>query len=220
MKSKSNIQELIDKFKTLSEQAAEIDFSAALLLGAKASMAQMNYRIFNTGKDMDGRPFGEYTGRKFKTSSRRFGYLDEDPLDKSVKKKLDAQKKRYEKNASDTGREDFTEYEKKRLTAGRQIQYKDLEFTGDLRRSIDVVKVSNTAVEVVFKDEENANKAEYQEVQVGEIRGGGKAPIFGQSDSEKELMDENIFEGLNQIYDSIFGNNPGFQLSTGSRSSE
>jgi hypothetical protein len=67
------------------------------------------------------------------------------------------------------------QYGKKRETAGRQTGYKDLEFEGSLRRSIEVARTDN---------EQTARIAGYQEQQVGKKRGGGIAPIFTLSQRE------------------------------------
>jgi hypothetical protein len=80
------------------------------------------------------------------------------------------------------------QYGKKRETAGRQTGYKDLEFEGSLRRSIETAKTDNKQVVIAIVNEQTAKIAGYQEQQVGKKRGSGVAPIFTLSQSEFEQV--------------------------------
>lgn len=197
----SNIDELIAKFSGISQE--DIDVSPALLVGVNAAAGQMRQRIFNEGKDAQGQPLGSYTGRK-----KRF----------SPKQKLTPAFQRRLKNSRIIGPEnqlgedfEFSEYEILRLSEGRQVRYKDLERTGTLRRGIVPIDqqdqssiVSKTRVVCSIPNDNLFKIARYQEEQVGKIRGGGKANIFTLSNSERDLMKENIREALKQLYVRVF----------------
>ena len=70
-------------------------------------------------------------------------------------------------------------YRKKRQKANRQTAYKDLEFNGDLRRSIQVAGRTDGAV-IGFVTARGRNIAGYQEEQTGRA-------IFGLSAAELAL---------------------------------
>lgn len=186
----SNIDELIEKFKKLQSEVGAIDFSSALLVGVNAAMGKMTYRIFNLGQDASGLDFGKYTGKRSGINKRTAARLEK----LNIAQDLDIE----------TG---LTAYEKKRLKAGRQISYKDLEFTGDLRRAIVVGVESNTRVICWIPNDQEYKIAKYQEQQIAEIQGASEpVKIFALSKDEEELMAENIIEALKQIYDRIFNN--------------
>lgn len=69
-------------------------------------------------------------------------------------------------------------YRKKRIKAGRQTGYKDLEFDGDLRRPIQTGERSTGAV-IGFTNDAARNIAVYQEEQTGK-------DIFGLAKTEIE----------------------------------
>lgn len=87
-------------------------------------------------------------------------------------------------------------YARKRDRAGRQIRRKDLEFTGTLRRSIEVVTINNTKAEIRITSDETADIARKQEQQIYNLRTGapanddnaGKVPIFELSKDEKDVV--------------------------------
>ncbi|CAH1002674.1 hypothetical protein LEM8419_03546 [Neolewinella maritima] len=76
------------------------------------------------------------------------------------------------------GRYRSRSYRKKRQKAGRQVDYKDLEFEGDLRRSIQVGARDDGAV-IGFTSVHSRRIAEYQETE----RQTGK-DIFGLNENE------------------------------------
>jgi hypothetical protein len=180
----SNIDELIEKFQGIQSKAANIDFSEALLVGVNAARAAMDFRIFNEGKDSNEVSLGAYTGKK-RNSRKKF---------------KNDQSKQFLIGGADTS---FTPYELKRVNRGRQIRYKDLEFTGDLRRGIVVVKESSTRVVCVIPNDALALIAQGQEEQVGEIRGGGPIKIFSLSERERDILKTNTNAALKQLYDRL-----------------
>lgn len=82
---------------------------------------------------------------------------------------------------------------------GRQINFVDLEYTGDLRNSIQVVK-DNEGVALAIIDDHNFDKAMGQQLIQGKKAGGGEMLIFEPSKKEitrvqnyvNDLIDERI----------------------------
>ncbi len=202
MKITSNIQDLILKYQRIAAAAVTLDVSAALTIGVNTAKSKMANRIFNEGMDAQLKPLGEYVGNKGKLTSRKFRGT-EGVEDADVKKKVKKLQARLKRNADATGNDEFTAYEKERLAHGRQIKYKDLEFTGELRRSYKTVN-TGTGVYAAFDNEKNAKIAQYQEEQIGGIRGGGKAIIFALSDDERKLWKDETNAALNQLYAGLF----------------
>lgn len=85
-------------------------------------------------------------------------------------------------------------WERERRQKGRQVVRKDLEFTGTLRRSIEVVTVNNTRAEIRITNDDTADIARYQEQQIYALRNdtepteGVKVPIFEFSTDEAEIV--------------------------------
>lgn len=87
-------------------------------------------------------------------------------------------------------------YERDRTRAGRQIGRKDLEFTGSLRRSIEVVVINNFQAVIRITNDADAEKAWHQEMQIFNLRNGHGAnddtgqfvPIFELSAEEWEIV--------------------------------
>lgn len=181
----SNIDELILKFKALNDRP--IDPIPALIAGVNAAKAQMQQRIFNQSLDALGQSLGKYIGKK----------------NRHAKKPSRALTKAEEKAKAFLFGEqsDFTEYELIRLRAGRQVIHKDLEFTGDLRRGIQVTKDGETKVICWIPNDQLFLIAQGQEEQIGRIRGQGKAEIFSLSKEENETLSTTTTEILKQIYD-------------------
>ncbi len=204
MQIKSNIEELIKKYETAVKNAGAFDFSEALFIGVNSAMGAMKFRIFNTGKAKDNTPFGKYVGKRGKITGRRLGGNTDDVGDVYIKKQVKKAQKKLKTNAEATGDTEFTEYEKKRLADGRQIVYKDLEFTGALRRSIVVAKDEDNRVICYFNSQDLAEIAKYQEIQIGKINGGGEIIIFAINEEETAILKENTNEALKQIYDKLF----------------
>lgn len=205
MQLKSNLDQVIKRLQQLRNEAANLDVTAALLQGVNVARAQMLVRIFNNGLDKGSRSFGKYTGRKHGISSRRFkSRLGKEPVAEERRKKVSETKRKFKKNVRDTGDSEFTEYEKRRLEHGRQIRYKDLEFSGSLRRSIITANDGDRKAVCAINNAKEAKIAQYQETQIGGIRGEGqRARIFGLSDQEKTKLKEETNIALKQVYDRI-----------------
>lgn len=183
---KTNIDEIITNFKKLADSADSVDYSEALLVGVNAAMAQMKFRIFNNGLDNQLVSFGKYTGKK-------------KGLRSSNKVKISKMRIAEALDLEDG----LSDYEKKRLRAGRQVGYKDLEFTGDLRRGVVDGKVSNIKVICWIPNDDLFKIAKYQEEQIGKIR-GETVVIFSLTEDERLLVVDNTKEALKQIYDRLF----------------
>lgn len=88
------------------------------------------------------------------------------------------------------------QYERDRQREGRQVANKDLEFTGTLRRSIEVVTINNSRAEIRFTDGGSADIARWQEQQIYNLRNnlpaneasGGKVPIFALNTLETSIV--------------------------------
>lgn len=158
---KSNINQVVERFKLLAADAKNMDFSEALIGGTNATRGKLSFRVFNKGSDSFNMPFGKYTGQK-------------------------------------VGR--FTPYEYKRVKRGRQIAKKDLEFEGDLRRSIRVVKRQKNSVICVITNKETARIGRYQEEQLSRIH---KRPvvIWRLTPEEKKFFMDNVSALIKQQYD-------------------
>lgn len=185
----SNIDKVIERFKGYQTKLKEVDPSEALIVGVNAAKGKMSFRIFNEGKDIGGVSFGSYGGKRSNLSKKKVDSLF-------------AKKKRvFFVGEEEVPSNEFTEYELKRIKAGRQIRYKDLEFTGTLRRGIVVIKENNTSVVCLINNDKLVKIAQYQEEAIG---GGEKAVIFTLSEEERQLMRDNITEALKQIYARVF----------------
>lgn len=166
----SNIEDVVAQFKALNEQLKTIDLSDALVVGVNAARGQMSFRIFNKGLDTGGTSLGSY--------------------------KKNISKEDFLEGGFDLGTF-LSPYEKKRRKAGRQIKYKDLEFTGTLRRGILVIKESQVRVVCAIPNEKLRKIATYQEEYIG-------SKIFGLSEEETELLKTNVIAAVTQIYDRLF----------------
>ena len=87
------------------------------------------------------------------------------------------------------------QYARDRRREGRQTARKDLEFSGTLRRSIEVVAVENNRAEIRITNPEEVDIARKQEQMIFNLLnnlpfdayGSGKVPIFELSDLEAEI---------------------------------
>ena len=101
------------------------------------------------------------------------------------------------------------QYARDRKRKGRQVGKKDLEFTGTLRRSIEVVAVNNTKAEIRITSAETADIARNQEVQVYNLlhgqeanaNTGNKTPIFELNQDETDIVRTTTRELLAQKFD-------------------
>lgn len=199
MELKSNLEDIIKKLQQVAKRAEALDFSEPLVAGLNAAMGRMKFRIFNSGQDSKGVSFGKYIGKKTRATNRKFkakkyGNKENEKGKAKKRKRLDKNKE------ADTL---YTEYEKKRLAFGRQVNFKDLEFTGGLRRGIVVAKISDTKAAVMIPNEQLYKIAKYQSEQISKIV-GQELRIFGFSDEEKQINTSTTNELLNQIYAGLF----------------
>lgn len=83
-------------------------------------------------------------------------------------------------------------HRKRRQNAGRQVNYKDLEFTSDLRRSIVLGRLGRRNV-IGFSNNRNRIKAAGNEQQIGKR-------VFGTSRSERRLIRDIIRAEIRATY--------------------
>lgn len=112
------------------------------------------------------------------------------------------------KNTAETkiGKYKSKYWTKKRGEKGNQTSYVDLEFTGELRNSMQVVKDKNSVYFVII-NEENYLKSQGQELIQGKKKGQNKMEIFTPSKKERtgvqnyiaDLIDEKIDLILNKL---------------------
>lgn len=211
MKVYSNIPEFLKRLQGLRESVAAsssnnggggtiaTDISDAMFGALSSGAGLMKRRIFNNSEDAEGNSLGKYTGKKSKLTKEKYSGTKYSIQGLSVGIDQDAEKerKKQRKNSKVSIGEDLTEYEKYRLSRGRQIEKKDLEVDGVLRRSIETVK-SEGKVIIAFTNEEEANIGRYQEQQIANIRAGQNANtgtaeparIFVLSSSEYDIVKE------------------------------
>lgn len=94
-------------------------------------------------------------------------------------------------------------WKKKRDERGNQIGYVDLEFTGDLRNSIQVVQENNSEVVLAIITDLEYNKAKGQELIQGKKSGGKSMDIFVPSENEELETEIYISDLLNEKIDEI-----------------
>ncbi len=182
MEFKSNIQDTIDKLESIKASLGGAsglppipDFSDAMLSAMNTGMGLMKQRIFTKGMDAEGIPLGRYVGNKSGVTKRKLSIESSDALTENRRK---PSRKRLNKFVKDNPGVHLTEYEKFRASRGRQIEYKDLEVDGTLRRSIEIVKDSDGNVVIAITNNESSIIAHAQESQIARIRNGqGSAPV-------------------------------------------
>lgn len=99
-------------------------------------------------------------------------------------------------------------YERDRVREGRQVAHKDEEFTGTLRRAIEVVSVNNTRAEIRLTDGRSADIARWQEQQIYNLRNnlpaneasGGSVPIFALNDLERSIVQTTTRALIQQLF--------------------
>ena len=200
MKVYSNIPEIIRQLERIKAAAGaassgEGGIQDAIVGAMNAGRGLMVRRIFNNSQDATGQPLGEYTGGKTRLTKKKSSSKFDDDDEEKGRKKV---KRNFNRAIKDDADATYTEYQKKRLGAGRQIAKKDLEFDGSLRRSIETVNGEGNKVTVAITNPENAKIARYQEQQIGNIRAGQHpnngtaepAEIFIFSKEEFDLVKE------------------------------
>ena len=200
MKLYTNIPEVLRQLELLKAAASasssgEGGIQDALVGALNSGRALMKRRIFNNSEDAAGKPLGDYHGSKTRLTKKKFSQKREDDEEEKGRRKV---KRNFNRAIKDDADGTYTEYEKVRLGAGRQINKKDLQMSGSTASSIEVVKVEGNKVVVQITNTENAKIARYQEQQIGNIRAGqhatkGKAEpakIFVFSQAEFDAVDE------------------------------
>lgn len=94
-------------------------------------------------------------------------------------------------------------WKKKRDERGNQIGFVDLEFTGDLRNSIQVVQENNSEVVLAIITDLEYNKAKGQELIQGKKSGGKSMDIFVPSEREEIETEIYISDLLNEKIDEL-----------------
>lgn len=217
MQLKTNIPDIIEQLEQLKEAVGGNnngvppipDFSDAMFSALNSGMGKMKFRIFNKGEDAEGNSLGEYTGRKTEITK---GILSAPSVDEFEEKDRKKRKRNLNRARKSTPDETYTEYEKFRLSKGRQIDYKDLELEGSLRRSIETIKDDNKQVVIAITNEETAKISGYQEQQIGNIRAGQNAKtgtatpakIFEFSQDEFEQVEAEAEEAIGQVIEKLF----------------
>ena len=212
MAIKSNLTQMIEKLERLKaavqtgpDNQIPPDFSDAVFSAVNAGMGLMKQRIFNRGEDMEDVTLGEYVGAKTRLTKAKYSSAQDgaDQFDERMRRSQHRAVKRAVKADADAK---LTAYQKYRLSRGRQIDYKDLEMEGSLRRAI-ICATEQGRVIIGIEDEESAKIAGYQEKQIGNIRAGQNAntgtaqpaKIFGLSESEFEHVEKEGQAAINQV---------------------
>jgi hypothetical protein len=116
--------------------------------------------------------------------------------------------------AGNTMRYRSAPYIKKRVKAGRQVAYKDLEFSGDLYFSMAILSTGQKEVVYGFNNNRTAEIAGYQEtssVQVNE-------PIFDLTEKEAKSMEREFAIDVSKIFTGALEGFPKIPTITGGKS--
>lgn len=206
----SNIKDKILQLEGIVAAGQQIDLTDSLRAGVNDARAAMLFRIFNTGTDSNGDSLGKYIGRTSRVTNKKFTSTREDIFDSETKKLLKAKRKRLTTHSQFNADLAYTPYEKERLSEGRQIGYKDLQFYGSLKKAIITANDGVNKVVCVINSAEEAKIAVYQEQQIASIRAtgfgnhsAGRAEIFTLSEKETTILKEVAAEALKQQYDRL-----------------
>lgn len=188
---------LTNKIEGIKEAFTDGSFGDALVGALNTGSGLLQQRVFTENADVEGNSFGQYIGKK---KSRKL-------QDREIFRALfDTDSKTDKKRIKDNANADLTSYQRKRVNKGRQIDHKDLEFSGGLRRSIETQVESETAAVLEFNNSDAAKIAHGQEAQITNIRNGSKGTtrgkgikIFTLNTDEKEQVVEQGKELINQI---------------------
>lgn len=186
---------LLDKIKSLKQNVQEANFSEVFVAALNTGNALMQQRIFNQNTDIEGNSFGGYVGeQKFLSQRQKKRLLG------STTSRTDLG--RIQKNLGLR----LTPYQRKRVNKGRQIIKKDLEFSGGLRRAIEIQVINERSVALQFNNDEAVKVAKGQENQITNLRNGEKGyvtgngiKIFAFNDNEKERTSEQVRLLIKQI---------------------
>lgn len=165
-------------------------FADALVGSLNTGNGLLQQRVFVRNQDVAGNSFGVYVGKK--TIPRTLA---------TTTSRTD--RKRIKANAGIP----LTRWQRIRANKGRQVAKKDLEFTGGLRRAIEVNIENERSAVLAFNTSEAAAIAHGQEQQITNIRNGGKGTtkgagaikIFNLDDKEREEVVNQGAELIKQI---------------------
>lgn len=178
--SAKSVNDAIQRINRIIEDIKAINPKLELYAANQAQLIILR-RIFNTGKDSTGALIGKYDDKK---KQKFLTKQTEGSLTK--KKRAELAKKRLGIGKNNQGFEGFT-YKELREFRGLQTAYVDLQFTGRLFESIQVVQSEGKFIlAIVYKD--RAKIADYMEKKY-------KKTIFTLGKDEKlQLMEKvNIF---------------------------
>jgi hypothetical protein len=176
------------KVEGLKEAYENGKFADALIGALNTGNGLMQQRVFTQTEDVEGNTFGQYIGKKRKVKTEPTKNRTQAKRNKAIEGKF------------------LTAYQRKRAAKGRQILRKDLEFTGALRRAIEIQAEGDKVAVIQFNNSDAAKIAKGQEAQITNIRNGGKGTtkgtgvkIFTLNKSEKETVIEQGAELIKQI---------------------
>jgi hypothetical protein len=108
------------------------------------------------------------------------------------------------KNTAETKIGKYTSkyWTKKRSERGNQTGFVDLEFTGDLRNSMQVVKDKNSIYFIIINDKD-FEKSKGQELIQGKKKGQSKMEIFTPSKKERTGVQNYIADLIDEKIDTI-----------------
>jgi hypothetical protein len=179
------LQKKVDGLKEAYENG---NFADALVGALNTGNGLMQQRVFTQTEDIEGNTFGQYVGVKRKAKTKPTTDRTQARRNKAIEGKF------------------LTSYQRKRAAKGRQILRKDLEFTGGLRRAIEIQAENDKAAVIQFNNSDAAKIAKGQEAQITNIRNSGKGTtkgtgvkIFTLNKAEKETVVEQGAELLKQI---------------------
>lgn len=163
-----DLQILTKKVEGVRQAFENGRFADALVGALNSGNGLLQQRVFTRNEDVEGNSFGVYVGKKPTQSTRS-----------QVKALFLTTSKTQKKRINESAQQSLTNYERKRVNAGRQIAKKDLEFTGGVRRAIQTQIENEKSVVLEFNNDEAALIAKGQEQQITNIRNGGKGTTKG-----------------------------------------
>ena len=179
---------LEDRIAELRQKTGGAVLGDVLISALNTGNGLMQARVFRGNQDIEGNSFGDYIGaKKALTEGQKAKLLS------STNSKTDL--KRIKRNLEI----ELTSYQRKRVNKGRQIDHKDLEFSGGLRKAIEVQIESEKVGVLTFNNDDAALIARGQENQITNIRNGGKGyvqgdgtKIFALNENEKDQVIEQV----------------------------
>ena len=182
-----DLKDLESKIARVKEISAKGEFSTILIAALNTGNGLMQARVFRLNQDIEGNDFGGYIGKKVSLTEYQKAKLLASTTSKTDLKRIKAN--------LDVA---LTAYQRKRVNKGRQILKKDLEFSGGLRKSLEIQIENEKAGILTFNTDESALIARGQENQITNIRNGlpgsskgDGVKIFALTEEEKkEVIDQ------------------------------